>query len=286
MKPLVTIIIPSYKRYKKIKKALSSVKSQSFQDWELIVVDNNSKDGTKELVNSFNDERIKFYEINNKGFISKSRNFGIEKSNGKYLAFLDSDDWWTLNKLKITEQYINKGYKFLYHDMYISKKNNLIKTKTKYCRDVMKPIYNDLIENGPAFPTSSVVVEKKLFNSAKNFDESEDLITWEDYDAWIKFSKLNEEFVKLPGILGYIKIDGENLLSSDKSIKNIFSFKSKYVKDETLPIWCIFSLTRSYILKKNFTHAKLNLDILKKCKLNFKLKLRYFFLKLLCLIKY
>ncbi len=286
MKPLVTIIIPSYKRYKKIKKALSSVKSQSFQDWELIVVDNNSKDGTKELINSFNDERIKFYEINNKGFISKSRNFGIEKSNGKYLAFLDSDDWWTPNKLKITEQYINKGYKFLYHDMYISKKNNLIKTKTKYCRDIMKPIYNDLIENGPAFPTSSVVVEKKLFNSAKNFDESEDLITWEDYDAWIKFSKLNEEFVKLPGILGYIKIDDENLLSSDKSIKNIFSFKSKYVKDGTLPIWCIFSLTRSYILKKDFTNAKLNLAILKKYKLNFKLKLRYIFLKLWCLIEY
>ena len=286
MKPLVTIIIPSYKRYKKIKTAISSVKSQSFQDWELIVVDNNSKDGTKELINSFNDERIKFYEIKNKGFISKSRNLGIEKSNGKYLAFLDSDDWWTPNKLKITEQYINKGYKFLYHDMYISKKNNLIKTKTKYCRDIMKPIYNDLIENGPAFPTSSVVVEKKLFNSAKNFDESEDLITWEDYDAWIKFSKLNEEFVKLPGILGYIKIDDENLLSSDKSIKNIFSFKSKYVKDETLPIWCIFSLTRSYILKKDFTNAKLNLSILKKYKLNFKLKLRYIFLKLWCLIKY
>ena len=44
----------------------------------------------------------------------------------------------------------------------------------------------------------------------KNFDELKDLITWEDYDAWIKFSKLNEEFVKLPGILGYIKIDDEN----------------------------------------------------------------------------
>ena len=286
MKPLVTIIIPSYKRYKKIKKAISSVKSQSFQDWELIVVDNNSKDGTKELIDSLNDERIKFYEIKNKGFISKSRNFGIEKSSGKYLAFLDSDDWWTPNKLEIAEKYINKGYKFLYHEMYVSKKNNLIKTKTKYCRDIMKPIYNDLIENGPAFPTSSVVVEKKLFNSAKNFDESEDLITWEDYDAWIKVSKLNQEFVKLPGNLGYIKIDDENLLSPDKSIKNIFSFKSKYVKDGTLPIWCIFSLTRSYILKKDFTNAKLNIDILKKYKLSFKLKLRYILLKLWCLIKY
>ena len=286
MKPLITIIIPSYKRCKKIKKALLSVKSQTFQNWEAIVIDNSSKDGTKELINSFEDERIKFYEINNEGIISKSRNFGIEKSDGQYLAFLDSDDWWTPNKLEITEQYINKGYKFLYHNMYISKNNNLIKTKTKYCRNLNKPIYNDLIENGPAFPTSSVIVEKKLFNSVKNFDELKDLVTWEDYDAWIKCSKVNEDFVKLPGILGYIKIDNENLLSPDKSIKNIFSFQTKYIKSGNLPVWCIFSLIRSYILKKDFTKAKHFLESLKTYKLNLKLRLRYIFLKLFCLIKY
>ncbi len=286
MKPLITIIIPSYKRCKKIKKALYSVKSQTFENWEAIVIDNSSKDGTKELINSFNDKRIKFYEIKNEGFISKSRNFGIEKSNGQYLAFLDSDDWWTPNKLEITEKYINKGYKFLYHDMFISKNNNFIKTKTKYCRGLNRPIYNDLIDNGPAFPTSSVIVEKKLFNSAKNFDELKDLITWEDYDAWIKCSKLNEDFIKLPGILGYIKVDNENLLSPDKSIKNIFSFQSKYVKDGNLPAWCVFSLIRSYILKKDIANAKLFLESLKTYKLSFKLKLRYIFLKLFCLISY
>ena len=286
MKPLITIVIPTYNRCEKIKKALSSVKAQTFQNWEAIVVDNNSKDGTKELVNNFNDRRIKFYEIINEGLISKSRNFGITKSEGQYLAFLDSDDWWTPNKLEITEQHINKGYKFLYHDMYISKNKNLIKTKTKYCRDLYKPIYNDLIENGPAFPTSSVVVEKKLFNSAKNFDELRDLIAWEDYDAWIRYSKLNEDFVKMSGILGYIKIDNENLLSPDKAIKNIFSFKSKYIKDGHLPVWCIFSIIRSYILKKDFANAKIFLKSLKPYKLHFKLRLKYIFLKLFCLIRY
>ena len=282
MRPLITIIIPSYKRFHKIKKALSSIQTQSFQDWELIVVDNNSKDGNIELVSSLNDDRIKFFEINNNGFISKSINLGIEKSNGKYLAFLDSDDWWTSNKLQIVEKYINKGYKFLYHDMYISKKNNLIKTKTKYCRELFKPIYSDLIENSPASPTFSAVVEKNLFNFTKHFDETKDLITWEDYDAWIKFSKINEEFIKLPGVLGYIKIDNENLLNSDKSIKNIYYFKSRYIQKKTLPIWCLFSLVRSYILKKDFRNAKTNLDILKKNKLNFKNKIRYIFFQVLC----
>ncbi len=281
-----SIILPTFNREKKILNAINSVIEQTYNNWELIIIDNKSNDNTRNLVKGLSNDKIFFYEIENKGIIAKSRNFGIQKSNGNYLCFLDSDDWWTPNKLEITKQYINKGYKFLYHDMYISKNKSLIKTKTKYCRDLCKPIYHDLIENGPAFPTSSVIVDKKLFNSAKNFDELRDLIAWEDYDAWIRYSKINEDFVKLPGILGYIKIDNENLLSPDKSIKNIFSFKSKYIKDVYLPAWCIFSLIRSYILKKDFANAKIFLQNLKPYKLHFKLRLKYFFLKLLCLIKY
>ena len=281
-----SIIIPTYNREKKVLKAINSVISQTFENWELIIVDNNSNDLTKKKIYSINNRKIFFYQINNNGIIALSRNYGISKSTGKYLCFLDSDDWWTPNKLEITKEYIDKGYKFLYHDMYLSKNNNFIKLKTKYCRSLNRPIYNDLIDNGPAFPTSSVTVEKKIFNSIKNFNELSDLIAWEDYDAWIRYSNANEDFVKLPKTLGYIKIDDENLLDSDRSIKNIFSFKSKYIKGDNLPVWCIFSLIRSYILKKDFANAKMFLANLKKHKFNFKLKLRYNYLTLRCLIKY
>ena len=281
-----SIILPTYNREKKILKAINSVILQTFNNWELIIIDNNSNDQTKEKIYNLNNKKIFFYQINNNGVIALSRNYGISKSTGKYLCFLDSDDWWMSNKLEVTKQYIDRGYKFLYHDMYLAKKNNFIKTKTKYCRNLKKPVFNDLIYNGPAFPTSSVTVQKELFNSVKNFVELKDLIAWEDYDAWLRCSKVNEDFIKLPGTLGYIKIDEDNLLTPNKSIENILSFQSRYIKNDNLPIWCIFSLIRSHIIKKDFTHARLYLDKLKKKNFNYKLKLRYVFLKLRCLIKY
>ena len=121
-----SIIIPTYNREKKVLKAINSVISQTFENWELIIVDNNSNDLTKKKIYSINNRKIFFYQINNNGIIALSRNYGISKSTGKYLCFLDSDDWWTPNKLEITKEYIDKGYKFLYHDMYLSKNNIFI----------------------------------------------------------------------------------------------------------------------------------------------------------------
>ena len=79
MNPLVSIIIPTYKRRHKINKAINSLIKQTFLNWEAIVIDNNSNDGTKELIHSYKDDRIKFFQINNKGVISISRNYGINK---------------------------------------------------------------------------------------------------------------------------------------------------------------------------------------------------------------
>ena len=176
---LISIIIPTYKRVIKLKKALNSILKQKYDNWEAIVIDNKSNDGTKELVKEYND-KIFFYEIENNGIIAKSRNFGISKAKGNYLAFLDSDDWWLKEKLEVINEYINQGYKFLYHDLYVVKNNNVFKRKTSYCRHLKKPVYEDLINNGPAFPTSSVVVDKELFNRIKDFNEDTNFAAWED----------------------------------------------------------------------------------------------------------
>ena len=127
MTPLISVIIPTYKRRDKIEKAIQSLILQKFQNWEAIIVDNNSNDGTKEFILNLNDKRFKFYEINNNGIISKSRNYAIELSNAEYIAFLDSDDWWSVNKLSIVKDYILKGYKFIYHNHWIYKKDLLFK---------------------------------------------------------------------------------------------------------------------------------------------------------------
>ena len=93
-KPLVSVIMPVYNRVNVIGNAIDSILNQSYSNWELIIVDDGSTDGTRELLKTFTDERIKiFFNENNMG-VSNSRNRGLEKAKGDYVAYLDSDDLW------------------------------------------------------------------------------------------------------------------------------------------------------------------------------------------------
>lgn len=97
--PLVSVIIPTYNRSGIVTRAISSVLNQKYQELEIIVVDNASVDNTAEVVNSFEDRRIKFIRHKiNKG-PAASRNTGIKNSNGEFVAFLDSDDEWLPDKI-------------------------------------------------------------------------------------------------------------------------------------------------------------------------------------------
>jgi glycosyltransferase involved in cell wall biosynthesis len=93
MQPYFSIIIPVYNRAHSIRKAIESILTQTFQNFEIIVIDDASKDNTQEVISSIEDDRIYYFknEINKERCVS--RNIGIEKSKGKYICFLDSDDY-------------------------------------------------------------------------------------------------------------------------------------------------------------------------------------------------
>ena len=242
-----SIIIPTFKRRKKLRRAIDSVIAQTIDNWEIIVIDNNSNDGTKELIKSYKNKKIKFYLINNEGNIAKSRNLGILESNGNYLAFLDSDDSWLPKKLEECLKILNGKTKLVYHELYLQKKmNQLFFKKNGLCRTLNKPVFNDLIYNGPAFPTSSVIVEKKIFQKINFFCEKKNHVTWEDYDAWIRLSKISDGFKKIDKTLGYRFVDNENTLVTKLLIKSIFEFKKKYLEKYELPNWCKIALIKSY----------------------------------------
>jgi glycosyltransferase involved in cell wall biosynthesis len=100
MNPFFSIIIPTFNRAHFIQNAIITVLNQSFEDFELIVVDDGSTDVTREVINSFNDSRIKYFYQENKER-SAARNNGISKSSGQYICFLDSDDGYYMDHLKI-----------------------------------------------------------------------------------------------------------------------------------------------------------------------------------------
>lgn len=92
--PFFSIVIPTYNRGHMIAKAVQSVVSQQFKDWELVIVDDGSTDNTREIISGFHDRRIRYFHQPNAGR-SAARNLGIEYAQGKYLCFLDSDDYYT-----------------------------------------------------------------------------------------------------------------------------------------------------------------------------------------------
>lgn len=106
--PLVSVIIPSYQRRKKLQEAIDSVLSQTFGDFEIIVVDDGSTPSLKSTVASFTDERIQYVRLNQNSGANVARNTGIEESSGAFLAFLDDDDRWKKTKLKRQVEKIRK----------------------------------------------------------------------------------------------------------------------------------------------------------------------------------
>ena len=115
MTPLVSVIIPTFNRSYCIKKAIESVLSQTFKDFELIIIDNYSNDNTEQIIYNYKNKKIIYKKFYNNGVIASSRNRGIKLSNSKYVAFLDSDDWWKKDKLKVSIDILEKGYDFICH---------------------------------------------------------------------------------------------------------------------------------------------------------------------------
>ena len=110
MDNLYSIIMPAYNAEKYIEKAIKSVINQSYKKWELIIVDDGSNDNTIKIIQKYvsTDKRIKLFQNPKKG-AGAARNYGILNSKGKYIAFIDSDDYYSPNFISVANQLINKG---------------------------------------------------------------------------------------------------------------------------------------------------------------------------------
>ena len=124
---LVSVIVPTFNSAKFTSKLCKSLLSQTHKKIEVVIVDNFSSDNTIDEIKkkTDNDQRFKYYQINNNGIIGKSRNYGIKKSTGEYLAFHDSDDFWYENKIQTSLNFI-KNHDFTYHYLSIENKKKFI----------------------------------------------------------------------------------------------------------------------------------------------------------------
>lgn len=203
--PLISIIMPTYNHAKYIMQAINSVLAQTYTNFELIIIDNHSTDGTENIIASYDDSRIQYFKVKNFGSIAFSRNFGSELARGDFLAFLDSDDFWKKEKLELCISQLKNGIDFIYHDMRIYKAGWKSRKKLKI-RNLRKPIFLDLILNGNPIATSSVLIKRELFIGCGGMDTSKELIGVEDYLTWIKVARITESFIYLRSTLGSYRI--------------------------------------------------------------------------------
>lgn len=161
--PTVSIIIPTYNRAHLIERAIESVLHQTYQDFELIIIDDGSTDNTDDIINKFQkkDDRIIYLKHDRNKGGSAARNTGIKASRGEYIAFLDSDDEWLPEKLeKQMDFFESNNYGFIYCNMIIEDKIDNTKKNLKI--NIKDDIFIDLLKIGSGICTSALLVKKKF----------------------------------------------------------------------------------------------------------------------------
>jgi len=195
----VSVIIPTYNRALLLQKAIQSVLNQTFQDFEIIVVNNYSIDNTIEVVRSFNDKRIKIINIRNEGIIARSRNSGLKESQGNYIAFLDSDDLWLPEKLDKQVELLdsNKKLGLVYSDNYVIDSNGNLKKKSFLpCAMFRGNVFKELLHRN-FIALLTVIIRKEVLNKVGMFDPKYKIA--QDYDLFLRIAEYYPvDFVEQP----------------------------------------------------------------------------------------
>lgn len=190
--PLISVIMPTYNHSGYIGAAIRSLLAQTYPRFELIVIDNYSQDGTADIVRSFRDERIQYFQFRNEGVIAASRNLGIQQSHGKFIAFFDSDDVWHVRKLEMQLPHFQSSEIIGVASDLVPVAETLFYRQQKFGKSKAGYIdyrYQDIL-NASRFVTSSLVVRRQALECAGYFDENKDFCCIEDWELWLRMARL------------------------------------------------------------------------------------------------
>ena len=201
--PLVSVIIPVYNSEKSIERAIKSVLAQTHKNIELIVVDDYSTDKTVQILKKLRKNHyFKIICLNkNSGTAGKPRNIGIKNSNGKLLAFLDSDDYWHEDKLKYQIDLYKNKYINCLNTIYFDKYNNNTPLLIRFLRTIIINLFVLIINYKKSIiflfnpiVLSSVLINKSIFKNI-NFSEDKNIAGAEDLSTW--FQIISEKGYKI-----------------------------------------------------------------------------------------
>ena len=204
--PKLSVIIPTYNRAEFLRTAIESALNQTFNDIEIIVSDDKSTDYTREVVESFEDERIKYVRNEGNKGPSATRNTAILASEGEYIAFLDDDDEWLPDKLQRQVEVLDKSQPNICgvysNRLFIDKKSSKVLSDNPGTDQLKGNLLYQLMIKSPIH-TSTVVIRKRCLDEIGLFDET--ISYMEDRDLWIRLSiKWDFEYISTPLTKAYV----------------------------------------------------------------------------------
>lgn len=280
--------MPAYNASKYIRLAINSVINQTYDDWELIIVDDGSIDATSEIVKEYLyiDERISyFYQENGKQ--GKARNFAISKAKGDYLAFLDADDLWLPKKLEEQLYEItNKNVDLVFSNSYII--YDVFEAKENKRMNIPNGVFyseKDLISflEGNKIPILTVLVKKEKVIAVGGFTEDLEIQNVEDYHLWLKLLMTDCVFYSSGNVLAEYRVHNDSATTNDRQaldkIPAAFFDLLKQYPSYKIQIRRELKIKFKLFYKRNlFTKSELSIWIKKNTQYLSKLPMSYFYL--------
>jgi glycosyltransferase involved in cell wall biosynthesis len=177
-RPVVSIVMPTFNRLPYVMETVRSVQAQTFEDWELIVVDDGSTDETLARLAALGDARIRSISLPHSGYLARVRNFGIRQATGDYVAFLDSDDLWLPNKLALQLDGLRErpARRWSYTSFrLIDATGAAYPTADPHfgrVRGTSDDLYRRLLSHEEILTTSTLMAERSLLEEIRGFDDS------------------------------------------------------------------------------------------------------------------
>jgi len=215
--PKVSVIIGTYNSAHFLADCLSSVKAQTYKDYEVIVVDDGSTDNTKELIDGMNWDKIRYFYQENSGAITLPRNNAIRHAKGEYVAFLDADDLWYPKKLEkiMGTLLMNPEIDIMSHHLLLKKEGKSIGIVKN--GPLRKDMFKQLLFCGNCLTGSATVTKKSVMLEINGFDDNERYFLVEDYEAWLRIAHKKKKFYFLDECLGEYRVHKNNV-SRDYSV--------------------------------------------------------------------
>lgn len=231
----ISIIVPVYNAEKYLKKCLDSLVNQTKKELEFILINDGSTDKSEEIIKTYKDKRIKYFKNKNQG-IGKTRNFGIEKSSGKYLMFLDSDDYFSNDACEILYKEAEKEKAdLIVFDYYRVEKGNLNEVKIESFNAANIKADPNLLLKINLGPCNKIYKTDLIKNNGIKFEES---LKYEDTLFVVKAIYNAQKIIKLNRFLHYYMIHekSETTVRDERvfDILKIVDKIRKYLKNDEL----------------------------------------------------